>query len=1111
MSNEGTSPPPGGWDSGSLLQSLTIPERITLLRARPELFTPDPARAESVGELWATKLGRDGAALMDDRFADLGIERSELPLVLGTIDPAATDSIPHEPWMDVCAEVAAWSGRGDVAGLPDADFLSRVDEADDADTDADEQPVSFEHALVPWVEIATRRLREAAPGLGDVLPGKLLRRQQRALLEGLSNLARFVFTTELGVRRAGRYRGNDLLFGLMMQTPPREVYEQTVRALLGLGDDAGQAWMPRYPALARLLGTRVVAWVRALVEFTTRLEADRALIASEFNAGEDPGALVELSFGSGDSHNGGRTVGICTFECGCKVVYKPRNGRIDVAFAGIVDWANAHLDEALRLRVPRTIDRGLWCWAEFIVGRACASPEELALYYRRMGTLLGILHALQGNDFHLENVIAHGPHPVPIDLETVCVPDSRVEDSDGEEDAATTLLNHSVLRTLLLPNVIGFRGRKLKSLGAVQVDLPGGPQRTRTIHLVNVNTDFQRWATLEGDGEDRRPESQAWVEDGEGISGDDQMAEIGLGYEATYRMLQSRRDELLGASSPLRDLSEAWVRVLNRATNVYFRLLHESCTPSAVASGVDRWISLERLGLIVPSDAEAVHRPVSVELVDAEAASLLEGDIAYLTAPGSSTTIWTIDPSTCEPVELPRTSMKTSAVDCAFQQVERMGDEDLALQKRFQGDSFRATMLSLESHFHGGDINAILPTDRSERPVRALLEEGLEGFSRLAIQSGSHLNWIDFSFDEQLESLRPASLDMTIYSGRGGLALLFERAYRVLGDRRWLEIARAAIGAELKQLESTESARQMGSWPLSGLLGRAGLVAGAWAVGRHEDHGRCREFARDLAVSVSDRVVRKDDVFDLIAGSAGYLLLLLRLHEEEPLPGIESLVDRLSRHLLDHAIEFDGIGWSPTSGKIPLCGLGHGRSGIALALLEAGRFLGRADLRARALEAFEAEHRLRGGGSEDGWPDYRGLEADQKARATFNMHRWCAGSEGIALARAAALQVADVPFLRDDLEFARSRIKDRADGRLHLCCGQSGRLMAHQTLRRLGLGDGLDATSAEPAHMAGMIQSALDSSGSVFGLGLFQGLGGVLWAGLSTLEPDASDLLLVRP
>ena len=305
------------------------------------------------------------------------------------------------------------------------------------------------------------------------------------------------------------------------------------------------------------------------------------------------------------------------------------------------------------------------------------------------------------------------------------------------------------------------------------------------------------------------------------------------------------------------------------------------------------------------------------------------------------------------------------------------------------------------------------PTDRSGRPVRGLLEEGLERLSGFAIQSGAHMNWIDFSIDSQLESLRPGVLDTSIYAGRGGLALLFERAYRVLGDPLWLETARAAIGGELKKLESPEFARQMSSWPVNGLLGRAGLVAGAWAVGRHEDHGRCREFARDLAVSVSDRVVRKDDSFDLIAGSAGYLLLLLRLNEEEPLPGIESLVDRLSRHLVDHAVEFDGVGWNSPTGTIPLCGLGHGRSGIALALLEAGRFLGRADLRDKALEAFEAEHRLRGESGGDGWPDYRGLEADQKAQAGFSMHRWCAGSEGIALARAAALQVAALPVAED--------------------------------------------------------------------------------------------------
>ena len=99
---------------------------------------------------------------------------------------------------------------------------------------------------------------------------------------------------------------------------------------------------------------------------------------------------------------------------------------------------NEPLEEALRLRVPRTIDRGTWCWAEFISARPCTDSKELGLYYRRMGTLLAILHTLQGNDFHLENVIAHGPHPVPIDLETVCVPDNTPPGQEASGGARST-------------------------------------------------------------------------------------------------------------------------------------------------------------------------------------------------------------------------------------------------------------------------------------------------------------------------------------------------------------------------------------------------------------------------------------------------------------------------------------------------------------------------------------------------------------------------------------------------------------------------------------------------------------------------------------------------
>ena len=51
---------------------------------------------------------------------------------------------------------------------------------------------------------------------------------------------------------------------------------------------------------------------------------------------------------------------------------------------------------------------------------SCASEEEIRRYYRRTGHLLCLVYALNGSDFHYENLIADGEHPVPIDLETIC-------------------------------------------------------------------------------------------------------------------------------------------------------------------------------------------------------------------------------------------------------------------------------------------------------------------------------------------------------------------------------------------------------------------------------------------------------------------------------------------------------------------------------------------------------------------------------------------------------------------------------------------------------------------------------------------------------------------
>ena len=62
--------------------SFTVPERITLFRKHPSLFSADTERSQVVTSQWRAKLGRDETAFLEDRLGDLGIDESELPFVV---------------------------------------------------------------------------------------------------------------------------------------------------------------------------------------------------------------------------------------------------------------------------------------------------------------------------------------------------------------------------------------------------------------------------------------------------------------------------------------------------------------------------------------------------------------------------------------------------------------------------------------------------------------------------------------------------------------------------------------------------------------------------------------------------------------------------------------------------------------------------------------------------------------------------------------------------------------------------------------------------------------------------------------------------------------------
>ncbi|HEY4563756.1 MAG TPA: type 2 lanthipeptide synthetase LanM, partial [Thermoanaerobaculia bacterium] len=209
------------------------------------------------------------------------------------------------------------------------------------------------------------------------------------------------------------------------------------------------AFLLEYPVLARLLAEALERWTAVSTEVLARLCADWRDLRATFWQGEDPGLLRAVSGGAGDSHAGGRAVRVLRFETGARVVYKPRPMGVDVRFGELLSWLNER--GAPDLRAATVLAREGYGWMRFVEPRPCQTRDELRRFYRRQGAFLVLLYVLNANDFHRENLIAAGEHPLLIDLESLCAPDYGRSDPTTFDSLAQYELNDSVIRVMLLP------------------------------------------------------------------------------------------------------------------------------------------------------------------------------------------------------------------------------------------------------------------------------------------------------------------------------------------------------------------------------------------------------------------------------------------------------------------------------------------------------------------------------------------------------------------------------------------------------------------------------------------------------------------------------------
>ena len=1096
-----------------ILQSMTLPERVELFKTDSNAFTLNDSLASNRTEQWKHCLGLQPEDTLGPRLNYLGINENDLQFILGDFSEQAGEHVISPPWWDICEQVHNAPERFSEGDLPEATFLSK----------SDEEQIPFEHVFTTWISIATQRLRSEVHNIDEIIGEAILRKEQRGLLENLCTLARSTMLRQFNLFKISAYAGNDFVTGLFSSKPPNTVYKSTVFEICQNGYEN---FIRQKPALARLLATRVVFWVRTLGEFATNLEMDRAELEDMFNDGKPIGKLIKGGRGISDSHNGGRAVVVCAFDSGLKIVYKPRNMDVDVAWINIVNAFNENAAESLQLKSLKVLSKDIHGWMEFAERQPCNNKDEITEYYNRMGALLALVHALQGNDFHLENVVAQGAHPVAIDLETISVPEPLIDDDGLDKDVVLEQISKSVLRTLLLPAVMSMGGRReVVNLGAVGVEVDAGQGMKKHRKLININLDFQRWSTVEGEDPTIDLDNQSKVElaDGTQVDPNSHRTDLAQGYHEAYKTISSEKETWLKADGPLATLGTAWVRVLNRATNIYYRLLLESCNDHLLSSGLQRWIHGERFLVNTISAGQTLGtkaRDTRDAIISCEQDALLRGDVAYFISKGAGHTYYSPNSVSGEPETVTGAFLQNSAIEAANTQVAAMGESDLHLQTKLIESSYLTAQISVEKRLHG--LVELETLDKPDTPpsqdeVNQWILSGLEELDSLAICQSGKINWIDLAIDLQTETARPGAMNASIYSGRGGMALLFERAYRHFADKRWLDLAKASIEYEVQFITRYSETASSAVFDLegpTGMMSRPGFISASWAIGRHEGEGSYRELARTLLTKMNYRTIERDRSHDVIAGSAGYMLFAMHLSKQEAIPELDPLLHKLGDYLLKKTINVDGPGWDTSSGARPLNGFGHGRAGIGLALLQAGTHLNRSDMRELGLAALKAEHEMKSEDPENMcWPDLRGIGIHEEIPKGPQMCAWCAGAEGIALGRAAALEFSDETFLQDDLDYALACMKAvPPKPRLHLCCGESGKTETYRVIQKLCGTDLSNEITDSFSHFFANASNGLVCENSLLmGMSLFQGVAGSLWSGLSeVMNDDGSQLLLLR-
>ncbi|WP_051465235.1 type 2 lanthipeptide synthetase LanM family protein [Mycobacterium genavense] len=845
------------------------------------------------------------------------------------------------------------------------------------------------------------------------------------------------------------------------------------------------------PVLLRLMASLTRQWIDASAELVRRLDADLPAIRHDLFGVDTCGEIASIGGGLSDPHNFGRSVRTIRFDDGSRVVYKPKGLTVDRAWYALIQRLNR--SAPIDLQVPRVLARAGYGWTEFVDHTSCQEPQSFRRYFRRAGGWLALFHCFAGVDMHQENIIARGEHPVPIDLEMILQAADAPGGLDSDDgagrayQAATEKLSNSVQEIGMLP-VYGKHSNTVFSIGGVT----SNPAPRVKLMWTDINSDTMRPTKVADSG---TISNLPHIEGRHARLGDHLDDFISGFNDYAMFLRRQRRDDLFDGFAGLT------IRKVARPTRFYYMLLerlkdHRTMDDGAIWSAQADFAA--RL-----ADWQQDYDPVW-PLQRLERAAVVDLNVPHFTMTSVGHEIRDAA-GTSIPVR------GTSGLDRARARLRDLDSEEIAWQVeviRQSTDSLRQKPREAEpNRLHGlvttGEPSHEVFVAEADTVARTL-------FSHAHFE-GPGAAWIGLDWLGDSEISQLIALGDDFYNGTCGIALFLAAHAAVAGSTSSRDLAIAALARLRETLRGRNPAQTARLLGLGGGLGLGSIVYSLAVIAALLDADDVLSDAHRAAKLIAPDVISADRQLDILAGSAGAALGLLRLYRQTGSSDALERATNCGRHLLAEP-RVGPVGrrsWpAPGSGR-PLNGMPRGAAGFAYALAVLASATGSDEFASVAEEciafenaSFDAER--------SNWPDtFSGSDTTWSGK-------WCRGAPGIGLARVAITKhtalrgqpiVTDIRRALVGVERAWPASTDT------LCCGTLGSIEflweAADVLRRTDLRDTATQRLLAVAQTARSSGSYRCNGGiSRFNLGLFRGIAGVGYTMLRRVDPSLPNVLI---